>query len=213
MAAMLLLAALGSPQSLGLVGIAQAKQPDDDKDRPKVDPAGDSPLADLDIKDYGFKNKNAYIEVYGKAGGTVGAHSEAIAYMLNIVTRSGEAQTWAIDSHDIQHGSVGVGSAWHAHRVHLTDNPAVPGPDSTCLNEVDQVTHATMDGNRVIFEDMKVKTKHGVEGISAKTITSAATVRLQTLVDDHDNPPAGTPCIAQVIQVYDTANLSEKHND
>ena len=209
-AALLLLGALAAP-SLGLIGIAQAKKTDEHSNiNPRDDPRGDSPLLDLDIKDYGFEAKNAFIEVYGEAGGTVGAHDEAIAYVLEIITKEGEAQTWAIDSHEKQHGNSGTGEEWHAHRIHLTDNPNVPGPDISCLNEVDHVTHAMMDGSRVMFEDMKVKSKNGIEGISAKTVTSASTVRLQVLVDDPDNPPVGTACIAQVLQVFDSADLDEK---
>lgn len=214
--------------SVGLVSIVQADSDDDDdgkeKERefsrffgknnddddknenrkPKKDPKGDSPFLDLDIKDYGFKGKNAYIEVYGTAGGTLGERDEAIAYVLNIKTKSGEEQTWAVDSHEIQHGDTGTGEAWHGHRVHLTDNPATPEEDTTCLNEVDEVTHAMMDGKRAVFEDMKGKP------IKAKKILSAATVRLQLQVDDPDNPPPGTTCIALVVQVYDTADLTKR---
>ncbi|MEM3159202.1 MAG: hypothetical protein QXJ74_00285 [Nitrososphaera sp.] len=195
-----------------LFGKNKDKEKDKDK-KPKVDPKGDSPFLDLDIKDYGFKGKDAYVEVYGTAGGTLGEHDEAIGYVLNIITRSGEEQTWAVDSHEIQHGDTGTGSAWHGHRVHLTDNPATPEVDATCLNEVDQVTHAMMKGKRAIFEDMKVKSKKGVEGIDAKKITSAATVRLQLQVDDPDNPPPGTTCIALVVQVYDTADLTKRERN
>lgn len=209
--------------SAGLVGVVQAddddeegkkefsklfgknkdKEKDEDK-KPKKDPKGDSPFLDLDIKDYGFKGKNAYIEVYGAAGETLGEENEAIAYVLNIVTKGGEEQTWAVDSHERQHGDTGTGEEWHGHRVHLTDNLATPELDATCLNEVDEVTHAMMDGNRAIFEDMKGKP------INAKKILSAATVRLQLQVDDPDNPPPGTPCIALVVQVYDTADLTKR---
>lgn len=195
-----------------LFGKNSDKEKDKDK-KPKVDPKGDSPFLDLDIKDYGFKGKDAYIEVYGTAGGTLGEHDEAIGYVLNIITRSGEEQTWAVDSHEIQHGDTGTGEEWHGHRVHLTDNPTTPEVDATCLNEVDQVTHAMMKGKRAIFEDMKVKSKRGVEGIDAKKITSAATVRLQLQVDDPDNPPPGTTCIALVVQVYDTADLTKRERD
>jgi hypothetical protein len=210
--------------SAGLVSIAQADDDDDkerkkefsrlfgknndkekDKDKkPKKDPKGDSPFLDLDIKDYGFKGKDAYIEVYGTAGGTLGEADEGIAYVLNIVTKSGEEQTWAVDSHEIQHGDTGTGAEWHAHRVHLTDNPATPEVDATCVNEVDEVTDATMKRGFAIFEDMKGK------DIKAKKILSAATVRLQLQVDDPDNPPPGTACIALVVEVYDTADLSRR---
>ncbi len=213
--------------SAGLVSVVQADSDDDDDDKekkkefsrlfgknkdkekdkdkkPKVDPEGDSPFPDLDIKDYGFKGKDAFIKVYGTAGGTLGEHDEAIAYVLNIITKSGEEQTWAVDSHEIQHGDTSTGSAWHGQQVFLTDNPATPEEDATCLNGVEHVTPATVGGKRAIFEDMKGK------DIKAKKITSAATVRLQILVDDPDNPPPETTCIALVAQVYDTADLTKR---
>lgn len=210
--------------SVGLVGVVQADDSDDEqgtkefsrlfgknedkeKDKnkkPTKDPEGDSPFPDLDIKDYGFEGEDAYVQVYGAAGETLGAENEAIAYVLNIITEGGEEQTWAVDSHERQHGDSGTGEEWHGHRVHLTDNLATPELDATCLNEVDEVTHAMMDGDRAIFEDMKGN------DIQAERITSAATVRLQLQVDDPDNPPPGTPCIALVVQVYDTADLTKR---
>jgi hypothetical protein len=221
LAAVLLLAAFTTP-SLGLVGVAEAK-------KQKVDPQGDTEahehfasLADLDIKDYGFDKKNVFIEVYGVAGGTLPEHDEdeegfghAIAYVINIVTRSGERQTWAIDSHEAQHGgSTDPSTTWHAHKVMLGDSPrtadVVEGSD--CLNEVDHVTHAMVGGDRVIFEDMKVKTKKGVEGIEAKTILSAATVLLEVQVADPDNP-GDAPCVALVAHVFDSAELGKKKKD
>jgi hypothetical protein len=168
---------------------------------------------DLDIKSYGFDHKNAYIDVYGTAGGTLASeHDEAIAYVLNIVTRSGEPQIWAVDSHEIQHGDTGTGTAWHAHRVHLTDDLSTPEIDTSCLNEVDHVIHAMVENKRVTFEDMKVKTKKGIVGIEAKEIILAQTVRLHVLVDDPDHP-GDAPCIAKVVQVYDTADLGKKQQD
>jgi hypothetical protein len=211
--AVLLLAAFTVP-SLGLVGVAEAK-------KQKVDPEGDTApeemfedLSDLDIKSYDFKGKNAYIEVYGTAGGTIAEHEDegfghAIAYVLTIVTRSGEEQTWAIDSHEAQHGgSTDPSTTWHAHKVVLGDSPRTPDvvEGSDCLNEVDHVTTAMVDGDRMIFEDMKVKTKKGVEGVEAKRLLSAATVLLEVQVEDPDNP-GDAPCVAKVVHVFDTAEL------
>jgi hypothetical protein len=134
---------------------------------------------------------------------------DAIAYVLNIVTKTGENQIWAIDSHEAQHGTSGDPSTmWHAHRVHLTDNPATEEVDATCLNEVEHVTHAMMVGNKAIFENMKGKEST----VNAKEITSAATVRLEVQVEDPDNPPLGTACIALVAEVYDVAELSESQD-
>jgi hypothetical protein len=224
--AVLLVAAIASP-SLGLVDFVAAK-------KQKVDAMDDTnpgiydehfpSLSDLDIKNYGFGKKgdkmNAYMEVYGVPGGTKAnhdmheegdeGHGYAIAYAITVNTKHG-IETWAIDSHEAQHGG-GEGDEWHAHKVVLGDNPdstAVEGDN--CLNEVDHVTHAMMDGNKIIFEDMKVKTKNGVEGIDAKSIISAKTVLLQLQVEDPDaeRDPEVNPCIALVRQVFDSAELGK----
>lgn len=163
----------------------------------------DDELANLDIHKYGFAGKRAYLQVWGTAGGTLPEHEEgegfghAIAYVINIVTSTGEHQTWAIDSHEAQHGSVGVGEAWHGHRVVVEGN---------CLNEVDQVTSATVKNKHVWFDNMVVRGKSGnSETVDAVEITSAATVLLDVQVADPDNPPPGTECIALVAHVFDTA--------
>jgi hypothetical protein len=164
-------------------------------------------VPDLDIKMAGFAGSRAYIQVYGTAGGTVADHEHAIAYVLTVVTDSKEVQAWAIDSHEKQHGDSGTGSEWHAHRVHLGDNPNTTTVERAgCVNEVDQVNHAMMDGNRVYFENMVVKGANGnPETVKAVEITSALTVELHVLVDDPDNPPAGTACIAEVSWLFDAA--------
>ena len=191
-----------------LFGKSNDKEKDKDK-KPNKDPQGDSPLVDFDIKDYGFKGKNAFVEIYGVAGRTLAPHEdEAIGYVINIITRSGEEQTWAVDSHERQHGGSNTGAEWHAQRVFLTDDPATIEVDAKCLNGVDHVTPATMDGNRAVFEDMKAK---GADRINAKRITSSATVLLKLQVDDPDAPlPPGIDCIAKVTQVFDTADLSNR---
>lgn len=164
-------------------------------------------VPDLDIKMAGFASTKAYIQVYGTAGGTLADHEHAIAYVLTVVTASGTVQTWAIDSHEKQHGDSGTGSEWHAHRVHLGDNPDTSDVEQPgCVNEVDQVNHAMMDGDRVYFENMVVKGPNGnTETVKAVEIVSALTVELRVLVDDPDNPPAGTPCIAEVSWLFDAA--------
>lgn len=157
----------------------------------------DSSIADLDIKKYGIAGQQAYIQVYGTAGGTLADHEHAIAYVINVVTTSGEEQTWAIDSHEKQHGDAGVGAAWHAHRVVVVDG---------CVNEVDQVNPATVKNNYVWFENMVVRGNSGnPETVGVAEITGALTVELHVLVDDPDNPPPGTECIAEVSAMYDTA--------
>jgi hypothetical protein len=241
LATILLLSTFTVP-SIGMVGFAAAKSDDrgdedkeefsrlirgDDDDRkedrkPKVDkedaknlkkagPKEKRNLNDLDIKSYGFDGTDAFIEVYGTAGGTTNfipeEHHDVIAYVIDIVTEDGDKETWAVDSHEAEHGESGPGEEWHAHKVHLTDDPATHKKDATCLNEVDHVTHAMMDGHKVIFEGMKS------EDIDADRITSAATVLLELQVEDPDDPPEGTPCIAKVVHVFDTADLDKRERN
>jgi hypothetical protein len=177
------------------------------------DPRGDSldqqgnVVSDLDIKHFGISGKTAYVQVYGTAGGTMADHDHAIAYVINIVTASGELQTWAIDSHEKQHGDTNTGEEWHAHRVHVGDNPnTVEVEPAGCVNEVDQVNHAKVEDKRVWFENMVVRGQSGnPETVDAVAVLSALTVELHVLVDDPDNPPEGTSCIAEVSWLYDIA--------
>lgn len=163
-------------------GLALAKKPVDD-------PQGDSPLEDFDIRSYGFAGKKAYVQVYGHAGRTLaGAEDQAVGYVIFILNKDNEPEIWAIDTHEREHSGSGVGIDWHSQLVSLT------GENNDCLNEVGRVGGATVNGKRATFE-----------GLEANEITGAATVRLQVLVDDPDNPPPGTECIAKVIEVFDTA--------
>lgn len=184
------IAAIGALLFVASSGTALAKNV-------QSDPEGDSPIADLDIKKYGIAGKRAYIQVYGTAGGTLADEHHAIAYVLNVVTTSGEQQTWAIDSHEAQHGNSGLGEAWHAHRVIV---------EGTCLNEVDHSNPATVKNNHVWFDNMVVRgNTDNPETVGVAEVTGALTVELHVLVDDPDNPPPGTECIAEVSAVYDTA--------
>lgn len=187
-------------------GIALAKNggPDPEGDTTAQEHFSDDDLKNLDIHKYGFAGKRAYLQVWGTAGGTLPEHEEgegfghAIAYVINIVTSTGEHQTWAIDSHEAQHGTSGDPStAWHGHRVVVEDG---------CLNEVDQVVSATVKNKHVWFDNMVVRGNSGnLETVDAVEITSAATVLLDVQVADPDNPPEGTECIALVAHVFDTA--------
>lgn len=166
------------------------------------DISGDN-LKNLDIHKYGFAGKRAFVQVWGTAGGTLPEHEgegfgHAIAYVINIVTSTGEHQTWAIDSHEAQHGSsTDPSTAWHGHRVVVEDG---------CLNEVDQVVSATVKNKHVWFDNMVVRGNSGnSETVDAVEITGAATVLLEVQVADPDNPPEGTECIALVAHVFDTA--------
>lgn len=194
--------------SLGLMSVAadpNKQDPRGDVQQPLEphEPFSDEDLANLDIHKYGFSGKRAYLQVWGTAGGTLPEHDEeeegfghAIAYVINIVTSDGEKQTWAIDSHEAQHGSVGVGEAWHAHRVVV---------DGNCLNEVDHVNPATVKNKHVWFENMVVRGKSGnLETVDAVEIASAATVLLEVQVADPDDP-GDAECIALVAHTFDTA--------
>lgn len=163
------------------------------------DPQGDSTSPDLDIKKYGIAGKRAYIQVYGTAGETLAdLEHGAIAYVLHIITSSGDSQTWAIDSHERQHGDSGAGEAWHTHRVVVDEDG--------CLNEVDQVNAATVKNKHVWFENMVVRGNSGnAETVDVAEVVGAATVELELQVEDPDNPPAGTECIAIVTHVFDEA--------
>jgi hypothetical protein len=164
----------------------------------KHDQQGDTSFPDLDIHLYGIAGKRAFIQVWGTAGGTIADHEHgAIAYVLEVVTTTGEHQTWAIDSHERQHGDSGEGESWHAHRVVVEGN---------CLNEVDQVNPATVHDKHVWFENMVIRGKSGnLETVDVAEVLGAATVELELQVEDPDNPPEGTECIALVTHVFDTA--------
>lgn len=170
---------------LGLVpsaGIANAL--------PATDPQGDSPLIDFDIRGYGFAGDDVIVQVYGKAGNTLPpVESQGYAYV--IVTDDG---VWAIDSHERQHSTTKQGVDWHAHRVHLGDNPNTPGIEGeNCVNEVDEVLHAIVKGDKVTFVDTNIT-----------IVDLVLTVELTLQVEDPDNPPEGTPCIALVTDTFDT---------
>lgn len=153
----------------------------------------------LDIKQYGISGGKAYIQVYGTAGGTLADHEHAVAYVINVLTTDGVVQTWAIDSHEKQHGDTATGEEWHAHRVTVVDG---------CVNEVDQVNHAMVEDKRATFENMVVRGSSGnSETVGVAKVLSALTVELHVLVDDPDNPPVGTKCIAVVSKLYDSAPL------
>jgi hypothetical protein len=188
----------------GLANVAEAALLTDDPQGDGLDQQG-NPVPDLDIKKYGIAGKRAYIQVYGTAGGTLADHDHAIAYVINVITAKDELQTWAIDSHEKQHGDTNTGEEWHAHRVHLGDNPnTIDVEPLGCVNEVDQVNHATVEDKRVWFENMVVRGDSGdLETVDVVGITSALTVELHVLVDDPDNP-GDAPCIAEVSWVFDS---------
>ena len=170
-----------------------------------VDQEGNA-VPDLDIHHFGFAGTKAYIQVDGTAGGTLADHEHAIAYVINILTATGEMQTWAIDSHEKQHGDTGTGEEWHAHRVVVGDNPNTEEDEGPfCVNEVDEVNHATMQEHRVIFENMVVRGKTGnLETVDTVAVLSALTVELHVLVDDPDHP-GDAPCIAEISWPFDDA--------
>lgn len=168
--------------SSAMVGMAQA-------DLPKRDAKKDSPLKDFDLKRYGFKkNGDAYVAVYGKAGQTLPS-GEHTAYAYVIYTDAG---IFASDSHEAQHADSEevANKSWHGHKVEFNEEG--------CVDEIGSfLSEAKIKNHRVIIKDT-----------GATQIFKALTVELEILVDDPDNPPPGTTCIARVVQVFDEAVLS-----
>ena len=150
------------------------------------DQKGDSAFNDFDIKNFGIdENGEAFVEVYGKAGGTLPSGEKTIfAYVIE--TDNG---TYASDSHEAQHADneVTANLSWHGHLIVLDSQG--------CVEEVDGFkSKAHLDGDRVSI------TETGVG-----QILKVQTVRLELQVDDPDNPPPGVTCIAKVVEVFDEA--------
>lgn len=156
----------------------------------KMDPQGDSPYADFDIKQYFIDSDGSLnLQVYGKAGQTLpqGMHN---AYAYVIVTDTG---IYAADSHEAQHADSEqvANKAWHGHKVVVDSN--------NCLTEIGSFkSEAKLAGNNV-----------KISATGATKIISAMTVMIEILVEDPDNPPEGVTCIAKVHEVpFDVAVLA-----
>lgn len=150
------------------------------------DQKGDSAFKDFDIKNFGVdENGEAFVEVYGKAGGTLPSGEKTIfAYVIE--TDNG---TYASDSHEAQHADdeVTANLSWHGHLVVLDSQG--------CVEEVDGFkSKAHLDGDRVSITET-----------GAEEIQKVQTVRLELQVDDPDNPPPGVTCLAKVVEVFDEA--------
>lgn len=157
------------------------------------DPKGDSVFRDFDIKKFGFKKGEAYIEVYGKAGGTLPSGNTTIfAYVIH--TNTG---TYASDSHEAQHADDEqvANLSWHGHKVEIDSNG--------CIEEIGSFkSRAVLDGPRVTITET-----------AAGEILKAQTVRLELQVADPDNPPPGVTCIAKVMEVFDEAVPTAGNDD
>lgn len=156
----------------------------------KFDPQGDSPYADFDIKSYFIDSDGSLnLQVYGLAGRTLpqGMHD---AYAYVIVTNTG---IYAADSHEAQHADDEqvANKAWHGHKVVVDENG--------CLTEIGSFkSQAKLAGSNV-----------KITATGATQIISAMTVMIDILVEDPDNPPEGTTCIAKVNSVpFDVAILA-----
>lgn len=154
----------------------------------KMDPQGDSPYADFDIKQYFIDSDgNLNLQLYGKAGQTIpqGMHD---VYAYVIVTDNG---IYAADSHEEQHADDEqvANKAWHGHEVVVDEN--------NCLTEIGSFkSHAKLAGSNV-----------KITATGATTILAAQSVMLEIQVEDPDHVEPGT-CIAKVVQVFDTAILT-----
>lgn len=146
----------------------------------REDPKGDSPYRDLDIRAAGMHGDTPVIHVYGLAGRTL-PPAENRAYAYVIFTDDG---IWAVDSHERQHSGSMHGADWHIQKVSVVDG---------CLNEVGMVGPARVVGTQVFFDAVQITEVYG-----------AATMELTLQVEDPDNPPLGTECIARVTDVFDT---------
>lgn len=149
------------------------------------DPKGDSVFRDFDIKKFGFKKGEAYVSVYGDAGGTLPSGEKTIfAYVIH--TNTG---IYASDSHEAQHADDEqvANLSWHGHKVEIDSDG--------CIEEIGSFkSKAILDGHRVIITET-----------AASEIYKAQTVRLELQVDDPDNPPPGVTCIAKIMEVFDEA--------
>lgn len=149
--------------------------------KPATDPEGDSPDPNFDIKTYGMNGNKIFVQVYGKTARTLpdGDH-QGFAYVFN--TNDG---IWAINGHKEAH-STDV-PQWHAERIFA---------DGTCIQGIDIGSERTLTiaGNNAMVK---------AEGVSE--IYSVVSVEFHLLVDEPDNPPLGTKCIAEVVNVFDEA--------
>lgn len=149
------------------------------------DPQGDSPLVDFDIKQAFIDSDGSLnLMVYGTAGNTLpAAMHDAYAYV--VVTDDG---IYVADSHEAQHADDEqvANKAWHGHKVVVSE--------TGCVTEIGSfMSHAKLAGSNV-----KITDAH------ATKILAALTVQLEILVEDPDNP-GDAPCIAQLVQVFDSA--------
>lgn len=154
----------------------------------KMDPQGDSPILDFDIKSYFIDSSgNLNLQVYGLAGRTLPAGSHDV-YAYVIVTDNG---IYASDSHEAQHADDEqvANKAWHGHKVVVDENG--------CLTEIGSFkSQAKMAGSNV-----------KITATGATKILAAQTVMLELLVENPDKVEEGT-CIARIHEIFDVAVLS-----
>lgn len=149
--------------------------------RPATDLEGDSSDPNFDIKTYGFKGDMIFVQVYGKTARTLPAGDhQGFAYVFN--TNDG---IWAINGHKEAHST--DLPQWHAERIFA---------DGTCIQGIDIGSEQALiiAGNNAMIR---------ADGVSE--IYSVASVEFHLLVDEPDNPPPGTDCIAEVVNVFDEA--------
>jgi hypothetical protein len=152
---------------------------------PASDPEGDlvgTTDSDFDIKTYGIRGDGMlFVQVYGKAARTLPTEPHVgFAYVFE--TDDG---IWAINGHQEPHST--DLPQWHAERILV---------DGTCIQAIDVESERPL-----IIAGTNVM----VKATGVTEIFSVSTVEFHLLVDEPDNPPPGTECIAEVAHIFDTA--------
>lgn len=150
--------------------------------QPVSDPKGDSSDPNFDIKTYGFKDDNKiFVQLYGKAARSLPTEDHmGFAYVFE--TDNG---VWAINGHREPHST--DLPKWHAERILV---------DGDCIKRIDIASERA---------PMIAGTNAMVKATGVTQIFSVKTVQFYINVDEPDNPPPETECIANVVHVFDSA--------
>lgn len=150
--------------------------------QPATDPQGDSPEPNFDIKTFGFKDDGKiFIQLYGKAARTLPVEDH-VGYAYVFDTDNG---VWAINGHREPHST--AVPEWHAERIFV---------DGDCIKGIDVPSERT---------PMLAGTNAMVKATGVTKIFSVQTVQFRLNVDEPDNPPPGTECVANVVRIFDSA--------
>ena len=150
--------------------------------QPALDPKGDSSDPNFDIKTFGLKDGNKiFVQLYGKAARTLPADDHiGFAYVFD--TDNG---VWAINGHREPH-STNL-PEWHAERILV---------DGNCIKRIDIASERT---------PMIAGTNAMIKATGVTQIYSVKTVQFDINVDEPDNTPTETECVAKVLHEFDFA--------